>query len=103
MQKIEGDALRGHLEKLILAVLQRGDAHGLEIIRRSGRSSARSPGSNGGSPSSRSPSGLICGGRTALPPAAETKASARARAPLRVGVSTVACDSASGPSGLSAS
>jgi len=34
MQRIEGDALRGHLEKLILAVLQRGAAHGLEIIRR---------------------------------------------------------------------
>ena len=34
MQKIEGDALRGHLENLILAVLARGEAHGLEIIRR---------------------------------------------------------------------
>ena len=34
MQKIEGDALRGHLENLILAVLARGDAHGLEILRR---------------------------------------------------------------------
>jgi PadR family transcriptional regulator PadR len=34
MQRIEGDALRGHLEKLILAVLERGVAHGLEIIRR---------------------------------------------------------------------
>ncbi|HEY2413297.1 MAG TPA: helix-turn-helix transcriptional regulator [Pirellulaceae bacterium] len=34
MQRIEGDALRGHLEKLILAVLERGEAHGLEIIRR---------------------------------------------------------------------
>ena len=34
MQRIEGDALRGHLENLILAVLARGDAHGLEILRR---------------------------------------------------------------------
>ena len=34
MQRIEGDALRGHLENLILAVLERGDGHGLEIIRR---------------------------------------------------------------------
>ena len=34
MQKIEGDALRGHLENLILAVLARGEAHGLEILRR---------------------------------------------------------------------
>ena len=28
MQRIEGDALRGHLENLILAVLERGDGHG---------------------------------------------------------------------------
>src|SRR6476659_7412026 len=34
MQRIEGDALRGHLENLILAVLERGDAHGLEVLRR---------------------------------------------------------------------
>lgn len=34
MQKIEGDALRGHLENLILAVLERGEAHGLEVLRR---------------------------------------------------------------------
>jgi hypothetical protein len=68
-----------------------------------GRSRERSPGSNGGSPSSRSPSGRICGGSTARPSAATTKASASARAPRRVGVSTVACDRASGPSGARAS
>jgi DNA-binding PadR family transcriptional regulator len=34
MQKIEGDALRGHLENLVLAVLERGPAHGLEVLRR---------------------------------------------------------------------
>lgn len=34
MQNIQGDALRGHLENLILAVLERGSAHGLEVLRR---------------------------------------------------------------------
>jgi len=34
MQRIERDALRGHLENLILAVLERSDAHGLEVLRR---------------------------------------------------------------------
>lgn len=34
MEPIEGDRLRGHLETLILSVLDRGDAHGLEILRR---------------------------------------------------------------------
>lgn len=34
MLKIQGDALRGHLENLILAVLERGEAHGLEVLRR---------------------------------------------------------------------
>jgi PadR family transcriptional regulator, regulatory protein PadR len=34
MKTIEGDRLRGHLETLILSVLERGDAHGLEILRR---------------------------------------------------------------------
>src|SRR5262245_48360108 len=34
MQRIERDALRGHLENLILAVLERGEAHGLEVLRR---------------------------------------------------------------------
>jgi DNA-binding PadR family transcriptional regulator len=34
MQKIERDVLRGHLENLILAVLARGEAHGLEVLRR---------------------------------------------------------------------
>jgi DNA-binding PadR family transcriptional regulator len=34
MQRIERDALRGHLENLVLAVLARGPAHGLEVIRR---------------------------------------------------------------------
>ncbi len=68
-----------------------------------GRSRARSPGSKGGSPASRSPRGRICGGRTARPPVARTKASASARAPRRVGVRTRACESASGPCGPSAS
>lgn len=34
MPKIHGDTLRGHLENLILAILEREPAHGLEIIRR---------------------------------------------------------------------
>ena len=34
MDRIDGDKLRGHLEMLILAALARGDAHGLEILRR---------------------------------------------------------------------
>src|SRR5437588_640986 len=34
MQEISGDLLRGHLEKLVLSVLDQGDAHGLEILRR---------------------------------------------------------------------
>ncbi len=34
MPGIEGDKLRGHLEGLILSVLERGEAHGLEIVRR---------------------------------------------------------------------
>jgi DNA-binding PadR family transcriptional regulator len=34
MQEINGDALRGHLEALILSALQGGDAHGFEILRR---------------------------------------------------------------------
>jgi DNA-binding PadR family transcriptional regulator len=34
MDPIDGDRLRGHLETLILATLERGDAHGLEILRR---------------------------------------------------------------------
>ena len=68
-----------------------------------GRSSARSPGSKGGSPPSRSPSGRIRGGSMARPPATCTKASARARAPRRVGVSTRACDNASGPCGANTS
>lgn len=34
MQEITGDLLRGHLENLILSVLERNDAHGLEILRR---------------------------------------------------------------------
>jgi DNA-binding PadR family transcriptional regulator len=31
---IAGDKLRGHLEDLVLAALERGAAHGLEILRR---------------------------------------------------------------------
>ncbi|MBN2024370.1 MAG: helix-turn-helix transcriptional regulator [Pirellulales bacterium] len=34
MKTIQGDQLRGHLETLILSVLERGEAHGLEILRR---------------------------------------------------------------------
>lgn len=34
MQTIAGDKLRGHLEMLILASLERGEAHGLEILSR---------------------------------------------------------------------
>ena len=34
METINGDKLRGHLESLILATLERGEAHGLEILRR---------------------------------------------------------------------
>jgi DNA-binding PadR family transcriptional regulator len=34
MEAISGDKLRGHLEVLILATLERGETHGLEILRR---------------------------------------------------------------------
>jgi len=34
MEPINGDKLRGHLETMILSTLERGDAHGLEILRR---------------------------------------------------------------------
>jgi PadR family transcriptional regulator len=34
MKTIDGDKLRGHLETLILAALERSAAHGLEILRR---------------------------------------------------------------------
>src|ERR1700704_4550868 len=34
MEPINGDKLRGHLEAMILSSLERGDAHGLEILRR---------------------------------------------------------------------
>lgn len=34
MQDISGDMLRGHLETLILSMLDQGQAHGLEVIRR---------------------------------------------------------------------
>jgi DNA-binding PadR family transcriptional regulator len=34
MRAIDGDKLRGHLETLVLATLERGEAHGLEILRR---------------------------------------------------------------------
>ena len=67
-----------------------------------GRSRAMSPGSNGGSPSSRSPSARTCGGSSAFSDPTFRKASTRARAPRRVGVSTTASDRASGPSGDSA-
>ncbi len=34
MEPIGGDALRGHLESLVLAALERGEAHGFEVWRR---------------------------------------------------------------------
>ncbi|HZZ28422.1 MAG TPA: helix-turn-helix transcriptional regulator [Pirellulales bacterium] len=34
MSTIHGDKLRGHLEAMILAALERGEAHGLEILHR---------------------------------------------------------------------
>jgi DNA-binding PadR family transcriptional regulator len=34
MANIEGDALRGHLEVIVLSVLKRDGAHGFEILRR---------------------------------------------------------------------
>jgi PadR family transcriptional regulator, regulatory protein PadR len=34
MDNINGDKLRGHLETMILSTLERGHAHGLEIIKR---------------------------------------------------------------------
>ena len=34
MNAIEGDKLRGHLETMILSVLETGQAHGLEILSR---------------------------------------------------------------------
>ena len=34
MATIAGDKLRGHLETMVLSVLEREEAHGLEIIRR---------------------------------------------------------------------
>jgi PadR family transcriptional regulator PadR len=34
MEPIHGDALRGHLETLVLSVLEKGEAHGFEVLRR---------------------------------------------------------------------
>jgi DNA-binding PadR family transcriptional regulator len=34
MSSINGDALRGHLETIVLSVLRRGEAHGFEILKR---------------------------------------------------------------------
>src|SRR5262245_1960444 len=34
MEPISGDSLRGHLETMALAVLERGQAHRFEILRR---------------------------------------------------------------------
>ncbi|MGO8747832.1 MAG: helix-turn-helix transcriptional regulator [Thermoguttaceae bacterium] len=34
MESVSGDKLRGHLEAMVLSVLERGDAHGLEILHR---------------------------------------------------------------------
>ena len=34
MEELSGDKLRGHLETMVLSTLERGEAHGLEILRR---------------------------------------------------------------------
>jgi PadR family transcriptional regulator, regulatory protein PadR len=34
MQRIERDTLRGHLEAMVLSALDRGEAHGFEVLRR---------------------------------------------------------------------
>jgi PadR family transcriptional regulator, regulatory protein PadR len=34
VEAINGDKLRGHLEAMILSTLERGEAHGLEILHR---------------------------------------------------------------------
>ncbi len=34
MTNIQGNQLRGHLETLVLSVLEQGEAHGLEVLRR---------------------------------------------------------------------
>jgi DNA-binding PadR family transcriptional regulator len=34
MDAIHGDKLRGHLETMVLSTLERGEAHGLEVLRR---------------------------------------------------------------------
>jgi DNA-binding PadR family transcriptional regulator len=34
MEAIQGDKLRGHLATMVLSTLERGDAHGLEILHR---------------------------------------------------------------------
>jgi DNA-binding PadR family transcriptional regulator len=34
MENISGDALRGHLETMVLSVLERGESHGFDILRR---------------------------------------------------------------------
>src|SRR5580765_5751117 len=34
MSELSGDKLRGHLETMILSVLERGETHGLEILHR---------------------------------------------------------------------
>src|SRR4051812_33385470 len=34
MEPIRGDALRGHLETMVLSALERGEAHGFEVLRR---------------------------------------------------------------------
>jgi PadR family transcriptional regulator PadR len=40
MPSINGNALRGHLETLILSALRQGDGHGFEILKRLERASA---------------------------------------------------------------
>ena len=34
MEPIQGDKLRGHLDAMVLSTLERGEAHGLEILHR---------------------------------------------------------------------
>jgi len=33
-RQIEGDALRGHLETMLLSALEQGEAHGFDVLRR---------------------------------------------------------------------
>ena len=73
----------------------------LEGLMAEGRREAMSPGSKGGSSSSRSPSARTCGSNRARPGAAARNASASARADRRVGRRMVASGRSSGRSASS--